>query len=124
MSNTLSTLAFQGSLLTSYSIHLSLALLEQTDTSSVMVALNRLFYPSYCKLFEISAIDPIRSVDFSFTNGYIVSRLLNTQGFYRNGVYLIVFMLYQLFDLIGQPRSLSSLVEGPNDILGIHWIYL
>ena len=93
-------------------------LLEQTDTSSVMVALNRLFYPSYCKLFEISAIDPIRSVDFSFTEWiHRIQTSKYSRGVLQKwGVSNCIHVISTVFDLIGQPRSLSSLVEGPNDI--------
>ena len=75
-----------------------LPILSMDKSSSVMVALNRLFFPSYVQLRSIVADDPIRSLSFLLPNGFIVLILITTQQrFLKNGAYPIAFTLYPLF---------------------------
>ena len=89
---------------------------EQNRT--VMVALNRLFYPSVVELRRRLETEPVRSVDFAFTEW--LHRLNLSQYapevLARWGLGNSLHVMSTVFDLIGQPQALHAEVAGRGEV--------
>lgn len=87
-------------------------------SQQVMVALNRLFYPSVQELIRRLAYDPVRSVDFAFTEWL---HRVNLEQYAapvlaRWGIANSIHVTTTVFDLIGLPAALHAEIAGRGDV--------
>lgn len=94
------------------------AFLAEHRTAPVMVALNRLFFPSVETLRRQLQAEPVRSAEFSFTEWVhrIQPEKYSPAVLARWGAANCIHVIATAFDLIGAPRKLSAQVAGAADI--------
>ncbi|MDO8877148.1 MAG: Gfo/Idh/MocA family oxidoreductase [Pseudolabrys sp.] len=94
------------------------AFLARYPDAPVMVALNRLFFPSVEALRQHLRTEPVRSAEFSFTEWVhrIQPEKYSPEVLARWGAANCVHVIATAFDLTGAPRKLAVQVGGGSDI--------
>lgn len=92
--------------------------LRKFPEAPVMVALNRLFFPSVDALRQRLTVEPVRSAEFSFTEWVhrIPLEKIQPMVLARWGAANCIHVISAVFDLIGVPRTVAAERAGQNEL--------